>query len=209
MKFFIATILSLIFSISLAQDEKADKILASFANKVNTSSTFYMEFSVDSKSGGTNQTNLGKGWSKGEKYFATVGDFTRFSNGKKSWSVYKEEKSVYISDVDANEEDINPKKMIVSWDKDHKSKYEKEGKIGNETVHIVNVYPKMPKKYDYHTIVLYFSKDNNELRKAIVKGKDGSVVTYTFSNLQFNIDVPDSKFTFDKSKYPGYQVIED
>ncbi|HLU87397.1 MAG TPA: outer membrane lipoprotein carrier protein LolA [Taishania sp.] len=199
------------FTFSFGQDEKADKILKAFSTKVKGSQSFYLEFSsnIKNSSSGTNENNTGKGWVKGDKYYATFGDITRLSNGKKSWTIIKEEKSVYVSDENSDEESINPKKLMTMWDTGFKSKYEKETKLGEETVHVINLYPKDPKKADYHTIVLYIAKSNNELKKAVLKGKDGTVMTYTVNKLQFNVDVSDSKFVFDKSKYPGYQIIED
>ncbi len=211
MKYLILVTLLFSVSFTFAQDEKADKILTSFSNKVKNSSSFYLEFSANIKNAtsGTNENNTGKGWVKGDKYYATYGELTRISNGKKTWTILKEEKSVYISDEEGDEESINPKKLMTLWDNGFKSKYEKESKIGNETVHIINLYPKNPKSADYHTITLSISKEGNELRKATLKGKDGTVMNYTVTKLQFNVDAADSKFVFDKSKYPGYQIIED
>ncbi|MBC9813550.1 outer membrane lipoprotein carrier protein LolA [Crocinitomicaceae bacterium CZZ-1] len=211
MKHLLVLITLVAVSFSFSQDEKADKILNTFSNKVKGSSSFYLEFSANIKnaSSGTNENNTGKGWVKGDKYYASYGELTRISNGKKTWTILKEEKSVYISDEDGDEESVNPKKLMTLWDTGFKSKYEKETKNGADLVHMINLYPKNPKTADYHTITLYIGKNDNELKKATLKGKDGTVMTYTVTKLQFNVDAPDSKFVFDKSKYPGYQVIED
>jgi outer membrane lipoprotein-sorting protein len=191
-------------------DPKADKILREFSTKVNGSTSVYLEFSASIKSvDGATENNIGKGWSKANKYYATFGDFTRISNGTKIWTIIKEEKSVYVSDEDDGNATINPKRMMTLWDKDYKSKYQKETQLGNETVHVINLYPKNVKSAEFHTIIVYINKANNELKKATLKGKDGSSTTYTITKLDFNVDAPDSKFTFDKSKYPGYQIIED
>jgi len=193
------------------KDEKADKILSVFSKKVKGSSSFYIEFSANIKNAmsGANENNTGKGWVKGDKYYATYGEIVRISNGKKIWTVIKDEKAVYISDEDGDEESINPKKLMTLWDSGFKSKYEKETTIGAESVHVINLYPKNPKTADYHTIVLFISKDKNALKKATFKGKDGTIMNYSVTKLQFNVEVDDSKFVFDKSKHPGYQFIED
>lgn len=211
MKFLVFFLLIFSFSFSsFTQDEKADKILKTFSDKVKNSTSFYLEFSANIKNAnnGTNENNTGKGWVKGDKYYASFGEITRLSNGKKTWTIIKEEKSVYVSDEEG-EESINPKKLMTLWDTGFKSKYDKESKIGVETVHVIYLYPKNPKTSDYHTITLYISKTTNELKKATLKGKDGTVMNYTVTKLQFNVDAPDSKFVFDKTKYPGYQIIED
>lgn len=192
-------------------DEKADKILKVFSNKVKESTSVYLEFSANIKNSntGTTENNIGKGWSKGDKYYATFGEMIRLSNGSKVWTILKEEKSVYVSNEDDSDETINPKKMMTLWDKDFKSKYDKETKLGADAVHVIYLYPKNVKLSDYHTIIVYIGKVDNELKKAILKGKDGTTLTYTISKLEFNVDAPDSKFIFDTTKYPGYQIIED
>jgi len=212
----ITSCLMLFCCVSIAQtasdtDEKANKILAVFSKKVKGSASFYIEFSANVKNAmtGANENNMGNGWVKGDKYCATYGEITRISNGKKVWTVLKEEKSVYISDEDGDEESISPKKLLSLWDTGFKSKYEKESKIGNEPVHIIHLYPRNPKTADYHTIVLFLAKDGNDLKKATFKGKDGTTMNYTVTKLQFNVDVADSRFVFDKAKHPGYQLIED
>jgi outer membrane lipoprotein-sorting protein len=71
------------------------------------------------------------------------------------------------------------------------------------------LYPKNAGKVDYHTIVLYISKTDNELKKAIMKAKDGTTMTYSLTKFTSNPTVEDSKFVFDIKKYPGYRVVKD
>jgi outer membrane lipoprotein-sorting protein len=121
----------------------------------------------------------------------------------------KEEKSVYESDSNDDDDGINPKKLMTIWESGFKNKYMKEDKLGNESVHVIDLYPKNPSKAEYHTIVLYVSKGDGELKKAIMKGKDGTVMTYSLTKFQENPDIDENKFVFDKKKYPGYPVIKD
>jgi outer membrane lipoprotein-sorting protein len=174
--------------------------------------TFYIEFSANIKntSNGTNETETGKGWVKGDKFTASYGENTIISNGVKTWTVVKEEKSVYETDAsESDDESINPKKLMTIWESGFKNKYEKEDKLNNETVHVINLYPKNPAKVDYHTIVLYISKATNELKKAVLKSKDGTTMTYSVTKFTANPTVEDSIFVFDSKKYPGYKVIKD
>jgi outer membrane lipoprotein-sorting protein len=174
--------------------------------------SFYIEFSatIKNSANGTNQTETGKGYVKGDKFTATYGENTILSNGVKTWTIVKEEKTVYQTDASADdEESINPKKLMTIWETGFKSKYEKEDKLNNEAVHVINLYPKNPSKVEYHTIVLYVSKSTNELKKAVMKTKDGTTMTYTVTKFTANPTVEDSMFVFDKKKYPGYTVIED
>jgi outer membrane lipoprotein-sorting protein len=98
---------------------------------------------------------------------------------------------------------------MTIWESGFKNKYEKEDKLNNEAVHVINLYPKNPGKVEYHTITLYISKATNELKKAVMKTKDGTTMTYTLTKFTSNPTVEDSKFVFDIKKYPGYTLIKD
>lgn len=196
---------------STAQDSKSQSVLDKLSNKMKGLKSFYIEFTASIKNAetGTNQNETGKGWIKGNKFSASYGDNTIISNGMKTWTVVKEEKSVYESDATDDEDAINPKKLMTIWENGFKNKYIKEDKLSGESVHVIDLYPKNPSKADYHTIVLFISKGDVELKKAIMKGKDGTTMTYSLTKFQENPDVEDSKFVFDKKKYPGYPVIRD
>lgn len=206
------TLFTLISLTGFAQDEKSQGILDKLSTKMKSQKSFYIEFSATIKNttSGTNESETGKGWVKGDKFYASYGENTIISNGVKTWTIVKEEKSVYETDASStDEETMNPKKLMTIWESGFKNKYEKEDKLNNEAVHVINLYPKNPAKVDYHTIVLYISKSSNELKKAVMKSKDGTVMTYTLTKFQSNPTIEDSKFVFDIKKYPGYTLIKD
>ena len=212
MKYLFTLLAVLTLSSTFSQDEKSQGILDKLSAKMKGMTSFYIEFSANVKNTttGTNSTETGKGWVKGDKFTASYGENTIISNGKKTWTIVKEEKSVYETDAsDADEETLNPKKLMTIWESGFKNKYEKEDKLNNEAVHVINLYPKNPAKVDYHTIVLYISKSGNELKKAILKSKDGTTTTYSVTKFTANPTVDDSMFVFDPKKYPGYTVIKD
>ena len=194
------------------KDVKAQGILDKLSNKMKALKSFQIEFSasIKNQSSGANDSEIGKGWVKGDKYCASYGDKTIISNGIKTWTVIKEDKSVYQSDVSPKDGDmLNPKKLMTIWETGFKNKYEKEEVLNGEKVHVIYLYPKDPKKVDYHTIILYISKDGLELKKTIVKTKDGSVMTYSLNKLTENLAIEDAKFVIDMKKYPGYHLVKD
>lgn len=199
-------------SVSFGQDAKSQGILDKLSTKMKGLKSFYIEFSANIKNAdsGQNDNETGKGWVKGNKFYASYGENTIISNGVKTWTVIKEEKSVYESDAsEDDEESMNPKKLMTIWETGFKNKFDKEDKLGGETVSVISLFPKNPSKSDFHTIVLYIGKTDNELKKATMKAKDGTTMTYSLTKFTSNPDVDDSKFVFDKKKYPGYPVIKD
>ena len=196
---------------SFSQDSKAQGVLDKLSAKMKGLKTFYIEFSSNIKNTetGANESETGKGWVKGNKFSASYGENTIISNGLKTWTIVKGEKSVYESDANDDEDAVNPKKLMTIWESGFKNKYIKEDKLGNDAVHVIDLYPKNPAKTEYHTIVLYISKIDGELKKAIMKAKDGTTMTYSLTKFQENPEIDDSKFVFDRKKYPGYPIIRD
>jgi outer membrane lipoprotein-sorting protein len=208
----LSLVLSFVTLNASAQDAKAQGILDRLSTKMKGMKSFYIEFtaSVKNSTTGTNENEIGKGWVKGNKFYASYGDNTMICNGIKTWTIVKDERSVYESDANANdEESINPKKLMTIWETGFKNKYDHEDKLNGVAVHVINLYPKVPAKAEYHTIILYISKTDNELLKASMKAKDGTVMTYIVTKFTANPDIDDTKFVFDKKKYPGYPVIKD
>jgi outer membrane lipoprotein-sorting protein len=197
---------------SFAQDSKSQGILNKLSAKIKGYNSFYLEFSANVKNttNGTNTNQSGKGWVKGQKYYATYGSNTIISNGIKTWTVIKDEKAVYESDANSSDDEmINPKKLMTIWETGFKNKYMKESKLNNQVVHVIDLYPKNPASVQYKYIKLYILKSTTELKKAILKTKDGTTMVYNLTKFTANPTVEDSKFVFDIKKYPGYKVIKD
>ena len=211
MKLLLFFLFSIFFNNLFSQDTKSQAILDKLSLKMKSYKTFYVEFSavIKNTASGQNDNQIGKGWVKGDKYFATFGENSIICNGIKTWSISKEDKSVYEAENDASDESLSPKKLMTLWEKGFKNKYEKESKLNAEIVHVINLYPKNVAQSDYLSISLYISKTKNELKKATMKLKDGTNMTYAVSKLTVNLAIEDAKFIFDKKKYPGYSVIKD
>ncbi|MCC6702477.1 MAG: outer membrane lipoprotein carrier protein LolA [Fluviicola sp.] len=212
MKYLVILFSLFLSTLSFAQDAKAQAILDKVSAKIKANKTFYVEFSATIKnaSSGASSTETGKGWVKGEKFSATYGDNSIISNGIKTWTIVKAEKTVYETDADDEDaESMNPKKLMTVWESGFKNKYDKEETLNGEKVHVITLYPKDARKANYHTIILYIAKADNELKKAVMKAKDGTTMTYTLTKFTSNPSVEDSKFVFDIKKYPGYTVVKD
>jgi outer membrane lipoprotein-sorting protein len=210
MKYILILIAFFTTTLSFGQDAKAQGILDKASAKIKNQSSFYVEFGavIKNSSTGQNENLTGKGWVKGNKYSATYGENTIISNGSKTWTVVKEEKTVYEGSGGDDGEGMNPKKLMTLWDTGFKNKYEKEETLAGEGVHVINLYPKNPKGAQYHTITVYISKATNELKKAVMKSNDGTVSTYTLTKFTPGAAADDSKFVFDAKKYPGYKVVK-
>ena len=144
MKLLLFFLFSIFFNNLFSQDTKSQAILDKLSLKMKSYKTFYVEFSavIKNTASGQNDNQIGKGWVKGDKYFATFGENSIICNGIKTWSISKEDKSVYEAENDASDESLSPKKLLTLWEKGFKNKYEKESKLNAEIVHVINLSPK-------------------------------------------------------------------
>jgi outer membrane lipoprotein-sorting protein len=208
--FIVASIIS--FSVFAQSDEKADAILNNMSKDMKALTSFTIDFSFEMKNPttGENSSESGKGFVKGDKFYATLGDNVLISNGIKIWTVVKEEGVTYESDADdEDDESINPKKLMTIWESGFKSKYVKEDKLKGKSVHVINLFPKKAGEAQYHTITLYIEKTNNEMLKGVMKMKDGTTMTYEIIKFEKNVDIPAAKFVYDPKKFPGFKLIRD
>ncbi|HRO75685.1 MAG TPA: outer membrane lipoprotein carrier protein LolA [Crocinitomicaceae bacterium] len=195
---------------TFAQDNKSQAILTKLSTKIKGLSSFYIEFNaVVTQPNGKSESEIGKGWVKGNKFSAAYGDLTILSNGLKQWTIVKEDKSVYESDASKSQDLINPKKLMTIWENDFKNAFEKEETVDGVVTSKIKLIPNNPKKTEYHTIYVFITKATNELKKGIVKMKNGTTMTYTLTKFTENPTVDDANFVYNPKKYPGYELVKD
>ncbi|RYM33020.1 outer membrane lipoprotein carrier protein LolA [Brumimicrobium glaciale] len=212
MKHLLIAVLFITSSIFAQSDQKSEQILSEMSSEIKKMNSFYIEFTMNVKNPATGEDSnqKGIGYVKGNKYYASLGQNTLVSNAVKNWTIVKEEKVTYQSDVDLdNDESMNPKKLMTIWEEGFKNKYDQETTMNGKKVHQISLYPLKPSEVNYHTIVLYVEASNNQLLKAIMKTKDGSTMTYSIDVFEKNKSVPDSKFVYNPQNFPGYQLIRD
>src|SRR5690554_6940863 len=183
MKYLLIGMLFISSALFAQSDQKSENILDKMSSEIKSLKSFYIEFTMNVKNPATgeNSNQKGLGYVKGDKYYASLGQNTLVSNAIKNWTIVKEEKVTYQSDVDLDDdESMNPKKLMTIWENGFKSKYTKTTKVNDKEVHQI-----------------------------IMKTKDGSTMTYTINVFEKNKTVADSKFVYNPQNYPGYQLIRD
>ncbi len=212
MKYLFIAALFITSTLFAQSDQKSEQILNGMSSEIKKMSSFYIEFSVNIKNPATGEDSNQKGFGyvKGNKYYASLGQNILVSNAVKNWTIVKEEKVTYQSDVDLDsDESMNPKKLMTIWEEGFKSKYDQETTINGKKVHQISLFPINPSEVNYHTIILFIEVGNNDLQKAIMKTKDGSTMSYMINIFEKNKAVADNKFVYNPQSYPGYQLIRD
>jgi outer membrane lipoprotein carrier protein len=209
-KILIVALTTLISLGSFAQeiDAKAKGILDNLSAKTKAYKTIKADFkfTISNKSEGLNETQTGKIQIKGNKYFLSIAGQDVMSDGKTIYTVLKDAEEVQINGIPDEDEDdfISPNKIFTLYETGFKYKYIKEEK----GEHIINLYPKQADEKDFHRIALYINKVKNQISSVKIFGKDGSTTTYNISAFTADSTISDSKFTFNKTNHPNYEVVD-
>ena len=209
MKSFFTIILTITISLyGFSQDQKAKSILDKLSAKTKSYSTIKAEFQymISNKSEGINESQTGKIEIKGNKYFLSIKGQDVISNGKGIWTILNDAEEVQINDLpDEEEEDyISPNKIFTLYETGFKYKFVKE----ENGYQIINLYPIKAEDKSFHRVALYINKAKTQISKVKVYGKDGSLFTYKIKTFTANQTIADDKFTFNKSKFPKFEVID-
>ncbi len=192
-------------------DTKAKSILDKVSAVTKTYKTIKLTYSLSITTPEGNPINQkGSAYLKGDKYVIETSDQTIISNGVNVWTYIKSDNECYLSEVDEDDEDVmKPSEMLRIWEKGFTFKYMKEMDYKGKKVHEINLYPKNKAKSKYHTIVIKIDKVKNQVVNVHIKGKNGSHMKYNLNKLEQNMSISDSKFIFNKAKYPGVTIIEE
>jgi len=187
-----------------AQDNKdalAKKILTELSEKTKTYKSMSIDFKLTIKSKDVNESQAGKAQTKGSKFHYTTSDREVFCDGETVWSYIEDDNECYIDDVE-DVSDFNPSEIMTIWDKNFNHQYVKEVTAGSN-IHEIKLFPSNPKDSKYHTIVLTIDRNKKQIKKVLIKTKDGLTLIFSITKFVANSEISDSVFKWQKAKHPG------
>ncbi|MES2629135.1 MAG: outer membrane lipoprotein carrier protein LolA [Bacteroidota bacterium] len=194
------------------QDPKAKAVLDKLSAKTKGYSSISASFNstLDNKKANLKVNQKGNLKIKGNKYKIELDDYTVINDGKTGWTYTKEANEVQVDDAAEMKKGggIKPSEIFTIWENGFRYKYEKEVTIAGAKCDIIKLFPKDTKGKNYHTIVLTINKTKMEVQNVEVLGKSGEIYTYQVTKFAPNAALADADFNFDKTKYPGVEVID-
>lgn len=191
-------------------DPEAKKILDAVSAKFKTYKAPQASFTykVENSAGKALSTKKGTVTMKGSKYKVSMDGMEIFSDGKTVWNYDKAAKEVTVNNVDASGNAMTPQKLLTNfYDKDFYYKYNGEKKSGGKTYQEIELTP-TDKSRAFHKVYLMVDKAGHSIYSARFLEKSGSKYIYTINSMKTSASVKDSDFAFDKSKYPGVEVVD-
>jgi outer membrane lipoprotein-sorting protein len=203
--------LSFIFTSSLnAQtDAKATEILKGVSAKYKSYKSLQASFKLSRLDQKIKKTDNFSGaiTISGTRYSFTLQDQTVRCDGKTTWTYLKESNEVQISEAKQSEGAISPTTIFTMYEKGFRTKYIGEKKTAGKTIQQIELTPEDAKK-NYFKIVLSIDKTGKFVSEAKIYEKGGAILTYSIVKFTPNAAVSEDTFTFNKSKYPGVEVVD-
>lgn len=212
-KFFMTLAISCSFLVAAAQgksDADAKKILDAVSAKFKSykAVTAAFVYKVESAAGKMLSSKNGSVNMKGNKYYVSISGQEIFCDGATVSTYDKSANEVTITKVDNSNSTITPQKLFTNfYDKDFLYKLNGEKKVGNKTLQEIEMTPN-DKTKPFHKVYLLIDKATTGIYSTKVLEKSGNRYIYTVSSLNGNAAVADTKFVFDKSKYPNVEVVD-
>lgn len=207
-------ILALILSSTLVNAQKSDpeakQVLDAVSAKFKTFTTVQANFTykVENADGKALSTKTGTVKMKGNKYRVSFGGQEIFSDGKTIWNYDKGSNEVTVSSVDESGSGLTPQKLFTNfYDKDFLYILNGEKKVGGKTMQEIEMTP-TDKSKAFHKVYVQVDKAARTIYSTRVLENGGNRYTYTVSTMKTNVPIDDQQFTFDKSKYPGVEVVD-
>jgi len=199
-------------SVGQQSDPAAKKILDAVSAKFKTFKSVQATFTLrneDSK-GTLLGSKKGTVSLKGNRYRVTIAGTGQeiYCDGTNIWTYDKSTNEVTITKPDNSANTITMQKVFTNfYDKDFLYKLNGEKTVNKKLVQEIEMTP-VDKTKPFHKVYLLVDKQNKTLYSTRILDKSGNVVVYTINTMNGSANLPDNLFVFDKSKYPGVEVVD-
>lgn len=191
-------------------DPEAKKILDAVSAKFKTYASPQASFTykVENTAGKALSTKKGTVVMKGSKFRVSMDGMEIFSDGKTIWNYDKSANEVTVNNVNEGGTAMTPQKIFTNfYDKDFYYKLNGVKTEGGKTLSEIELTP-MDKTRPYHKVYVLVDKATNTIYSAKFLEKSGGRYSYTVNSLKATSTAADAEFIFNKSKYPGVEVVD-
>lgn len=145
----------------------------------------------------------------GDKYHLDLGDYVVISNGASVWTYDVSMHECMVDDAEELAADgMDPAKLFTIWEDDFKTEDKGVTEVNGKAVRQINLYPTSADAQAFHTIVLYIDEAALEMVRAVVKGREGTDVTYDVKSFSPGAIINPAVFSFKEADFPGVTVID-
>ena len=200
-----------LFSLSLVHsqnDIRAEKLLNSVSEKIDSSETFKINFTytLENLIENINQDSDGSIVIKDDNYLLEFMGIKQLCDSKKVYSIVPENEEIIISNIDEDEsETIKPSKLLKFYREGYLILWDKKELILEKEIQFVKLIP-INSNSDIDYLQLGIDISNNDIVKLIEIGKNKTKTILTVNTLQYDIEIDLNFFVFSEEDYPDYYI---
>ncbi len=186
------------------KDKRAEGVLDAMSKKYKALNSYQAAFTYKGD-GGNYKGDLAV---KNNSFRLKLAGQEVFTDGKTMSTYVKETNEVNVQDYDAGEAgDFNPAKIYTIYKQGYNYKFIGEQKQGGQTVEVIELTPEK-KNTQITKVQIAVNKKDKTVKSWKITDKSGKVTSYQIDKFTPNVNMPDSYFVFDKTKYPGVEVVD-
>ena len=200
-----------LFSLNLVHsqnDIRAEKLLNSVSEKIDSSETFKINFTytLENLIENINQDSDGSIVIKDDNYLLEFMGIKQLCDSKKVYSIVPENEEIIISNIDEDEsETIKPSKLLKFYREGYLILWDKKELILEKEIQFVKLIP-INSNSDIDYLQLGIDISNNDIVKLIEIGKNKTKTILTVNQLQYDIEIDLNFFVFSEVDYPDYYI---
>ena len=200
-----------LFSLNLVHsqnDIRAEKLLNSVSEKIDSSETFKINFTytLENLIENINQDSDGSIVIKDDNYLLEFMGIKQLCDSKKVYSIVPENEEIIISNIDEDEsETIKPSKLLKFYREGYLILWDKKELILEKEIQFVKLIP-INSNSDIDYLKLGIDISNNDIVKLIEIGKNKTKTILTVNQLQYDIEIDLNFFVFSEEDYPDYYI---
>jgi len=191
-------------SLLIAQDQKAKSILDQLSKKTKSYTSIEAKFTNTFSSTVTdiNEKQSGTLFLKDDSYRLEMEAQTIICDGETNWIYLKDEEEVNITEIDDEENELNPSKIFTIYENGYKYKFVKED---SKNYHI-DLFPK--ESGPFLKVELFINKTKMQISSFTMIDKQGSHYKYHIESFITNKEMSNDFFVFKTADYPNVDVID-
>lgn len=200
-----------LFSLNLVHsqnDIRAEKLLNSVSEKIDSSETFKINFTytLENLIENINQDSDGSIVIKDDNYLLEFMGIKQLCDSKKVYSIVPENEEIIISNIDEDEsETIKPSKLLKFYREGYLILWDKKELILEKEIQFVKLIP-INSNSDIDYLQLGINISNNDIVKLIEIGKNKTKTILSVNQLQYDIEIDLNFFVFSEEDYPDYYI---
>lgn len=188
-------------------DARASAILDKMSSKYQNMKAFSANFTYGPEAASAKKLS-GTVVVKGSKFKLSMVGQEIYNNGKEVYTYVKEVNEVNVTAYNPGDEaDFSPSKIYSIYKKGYKYQFKEEIKQGAQVFEVVELSPS-GKNTSVSKIQITINKNDKSIKSWKIWDKKGKATMFRVDKFVPNVPATDAMFTFDKSKYPGVEVVD-